>query len=71
MIASIRFSVLIIDVEIVQSVQLTAYNLEMFGVFLQKKLRKAQNILMGTKLHSFRQWFLHLLEKVLFFLTFS
>lgn len=50
MIASIRFSILIIDVEIVQSVQLTAYNLEMFGVFLQKKLLKAQNILTGTKL---------------------
>lgn len=67
MIATIRFSILVIDVEIVQSVQLTAYNLEMFGVFSQKKLLKAQNILMVTKLHSFKQWFLHLLEKSFFF----
>lgn len=70
MIATIRFSILVIDVEIVQSVQLTAYNLEMFGVFSQKKLLKAQNILMATKLHIFKQWFLHLLEKSFFFLNF-
>lgn len=72
MIATIRFSILVIDVEIVQSVQLTAYNLEMFGVFSQKKLLKAQNILMATKLpvHILKQWFLHLLEKSFFFLNF-
>lgn len=43
MITTIRFSILVIDVEIVQSVQLTAYNLEMFGIFSQKKLLSTEH----------------------------
>lgn len=49
MIATIRISILVVAIEIVQSFQMRAYNLEMFGLFSQKKLLKAKNILMVTK----------------------
>lgn len=57
MIADIKISILVINIEMVQSVQLTAYNLEIFLAYIhnnkKKKSSEIENILMATVVVAF------------------